>query len=304
MKRIFARRALRLFAVLAMLGSCFGQAAAPATASKPRHILMWKASSPTNTVYLLGSIHVGKKDMYPLPQTIESAFAASRILAVEFNIKKVDQMALVPLIQQYGMYPGDDTLFKHLPQETADALNAFSKKHPVYALALPRMKPWLASFTVLQASLQEAGEDPTQGIDVHFLDELKQTQRVEELESADFQLKLFASSTDEDQVEMLKSSLKHADNVVDSLNKLQNAWLSGDSEAMLKVINEQEEGPKALMKKLIDDRNITMAEHVDGFLKGKEPCFVVVGAGHIIGEKGIVKLLQEKGYKVEMVPTN
>src|SRR5262249_11543718 len=139
MQRIFVHaRALRLLAVLAMLGSCFGQAAAPAAAPKPRHILMWKASSPTNTVYLLGSIHVGKKDMYPLPQAIESAFAASKVLAVEFNIKKVDQMALLPLIQQYGIYSGDDTLFKHLPQETADALNDFGKKHPIYAVALPK----------------------------------------------------------------------------------------------------------------------------------------------------------------------
>lgn len=303
MKRLFARRALRLFAILAMLGSCFGQAAVPATASKPRHILMWKASSPTNTVYLLGSIHAGRKDMYPLPQAIESAFTASKVLAVEFNIKKIDQTALLPLIQQYGLYPGDDTLFKHVPQETADALTEFGKKHPVFAMALPRMKPWLASLTVLQASLQEAGEDPTMGIDFHFLDEAK-TQRIEELESADFQIKVLASATDEEQVEMLKSTLKHAATAVDSFNKLQNAWLAGDTEVMLKVISEEDEGPKELMKKLIDDRNVTMAEHVDGFLKGKEPCFVVVGAGHIIGDKGIVKLLQDKGYKVEMVPTN
>ena len=303
MKRIFARRALGLLAVLAMLGSCFGQAAAPATASKPRHILMWKASSPTNTVYLLGSIHAGKKDMYPLPQAIESAFAASRVLAVEFNVKKVDQMALLPLIQQYGMYPGDDTLFKHLPQETADGLNDFSKKHPVYALALPRMKPWLASLTVLQSALQEAGEDPTMGIDVHFLDEAK-TQRIEELESVDFQMKVLSSASEEEQVQMLKSALKNSANAVESFSKIQNAYVAGDADTLLKLLNESEESPKSLMKQLIDDRNVTMAEHVDAFLKGKEPCFVVVGAGHIIGDKGIVKLLQDKGYKVEMVPTN
>src|SRR5437660_11655919 len=102
MKRIFART-LRLFAVLAMLGSCFGQAAAPAAAPKPRHILLWKASSPTNTVYMLGSIHAGIKDMYPLPQSIESAFASSRVLAVELNIKNIDQMAMLPFSHQSFM---------------------------------------------------------------------------------------------------------------------------------------------------------------------------------------------------------
>ena len=98
--------------------------------------------------------------------------------------------------------------------------------------------------------------------------------------------------------------LKHSATAVESFSKIQNAYLAGDADTLLKLINDSEDSPKALMKQLIDDRNVTMAERVDGFLKGKEPCFVVVGAGHIIGDKGIVKLLKDKGYKVEMVPAN
>jgi len=133
---------------------------------------------------------------------------------------------------------------------------------------------------------------------------VKQPQRVEELESADFQLKLFASGTEQEQVELLRSTLKQADKAKESINKMQDAYLSGDTDVMLKMLKEEQTGPQSLMKKLIDDRNVTMAEHVDGFLKSKEPCFVVVGAGHIIGDKGLVKLLQDKGYKVELVPTD
>ena len=40
---------------------------APAAVSAARQGLMWKASSATNTVYLLGSIHLASSDMYPLP---------------------------------------------------------------------------------------------------------------------------------------------------------------------------------------------------------------------------------------------
>src|SRR5437588_3013521 len=303
MLKRFRACAIRLFTVLAILGLSHAQTATPA-AAKPRHILMWKASSPTTTVYLLGSIHAGTKDMYPLPPSIESAFAASKILAVEINIKNVNQMTLLPLIQQYGMYSGNDTLFEHVPKETADTLKAFGSKHGLVGMALPKMKPWLAAVTVLQYALQEAGEDPKLGIDLHFLDEVKQPQRVEELESADFQLKLFASGTEQEQVELLRSTLKQADKAKESINKMQDAYLSGDTDVMLKMLKEEQTGPQSLMKKLIDDRNVTMAEHVDGFLKSKESCFVVVGAGHIIGDKGLVKLLQNKGYKVELVPTD
>jgi uncharacterized protein len=60
-------------------------------------------------------------------------------------------------------------------------------------------------------------------------------------------------------------------------------------------------GSKSLTKKLLDDRNVTMAARLDEYLKGKEAAFVVVGAAHIIGEKGVARMLRDKGYKVEQV---
>jgi uncharacterized protein YbaP (TraB family) len=85
--------------------------------SKPRRFLMWKAVSPTSTLYLVGSIHVGDKSMYPLPQEVESAFAAARVLAVEINIKNVDKMKTFELIQKNGMYSGGDSLSRHISKD-------------------------------------------------------------------------------------------------------------------------------------------------------------------------------------------
>jgi len=42
-----------------------------------------------------------------------------------------------------------------------------------------------------------------------------------------------------------------------------------------------------------------MTEKVTEFLKTKSTSFVVVGAAHVIGQKGIANLLQQQGYKVE-----
>ena len=65
-----------LLVLLACLGVAQAQQAAPAQ-PKPRRFLMWKAASPTATVYLVGSIHLGDSSMYPLPKEVESAFAAA-----------------------------------------------------------------------------------------------------------------------------------------------------------------------------------------------------------------------------------
>src|SRR5690349_25141984 len=103
--------------LLAFLGVAQAQQAAPAQ-PKPRRFLMWKSTSPSTTVYLVGSIHVGDSSMYPLPREVESAFAAARVLAVEINIKSADQAKMICLTQKYGMYANDHSLTKHLSKET------------------------------------------------------------------------------------------------------------------------------------------------------------------------------------------
>src|SRR5260221_3269554 len=86
-----------LIVLLAFLGAAQAQQAAPAQ-PKPRRFLMWKATSPTATVYLVGSIHLGDSSMYPLPKGVESAFAAAKVLAVGIHINNADQAKMVGLL--------------------------------------------------------------------------------------------------------------------------------------------------------------------------------------------------------------
>jgi uncharacterized protein YbaP (TraB family) len=297
------RRRFRLLAVLSLLalvGSAKAQQPAqPST--KPQHLLLWKASSPTATAYLMGSIHVGDGKLYPLPASVESAFAEAKVLIVEVNLKALDQAKTMELVGKYGMYGADDGLSKHLNKQTDDALAAYCSAHNLPRQALETLKPWVVAITVTATAFKQAGEDPNLGIDMHFLNASKPPQRISELETADFQLSLLASATDQEQQEMLASSLKRADRAKEYLQKMQAAYLAGDSDALLKLMKEQESGPPSLLKKLVDDRNVTMAASLEQYLKGNEPCFVVVGALHLLGDKGIVKLLESKGYRVEQV---
>jgi len=287
--------------LLAFLGAAQAQQAAPAQ-PKPRRFLMWKATSPSATVYLVGSIHVGNSGMYPLPREVESAFAAAKVLAVEINIKNADQAKMIGLIQKYGMYPDDDSLTKHLSKETQAALNDYCTKHNVPRMGMEKLKPWVMAVTIAAMAWQQAGEDPSQGIDMHFLDESKPPQRIDELETMESQLSIFAEATEEEQQSMLASILKQGDKVKDLIKRIEAAYLSGDPEALQKVMDEQDDvGSKSLEKKLLDDRNVTMTGKMEEYLKGKEPIFAVVGAAHIIGDKGIAKQLRDKGYKVEQV---
>ena len=52
---------------------------------------------------------------------------------------------------------------------------------------------------------------------------------------------------------------------------------------------------------LIIRRNRNIVLKIDDYLKTKATYFVVVGAGHLLGEKGIIQLLKERGYTVEQL---
>ena len=65
-------------------------AAAPPAAAPVKKAMFWKVSSADNVAYLLGSIHLGSKDMYPLAKEIEDAFERSAALIVEVDINHVD----------------------------------------------------------------------------------------------------------------------------------------------------------------------------------------------------------------------
>jgi uncharacterized protein YbaP (TraB family) len=101
---------------------------------------------------------------------------------------------------------------------------------------------------------------------------------------------------------MLAAILKKGDKTKDMITRTQAAYVSGDPDAVKKVMDEQDDvGSKSLEKKLLDDRNVVMTGKMEEYLKGKDPIFVVVGAAHIVGDKGIAKQLRDKGYKVDQV---
>jgi uncharacterized protein YbaP (TraB family) len=44
-----------------------------------------------------------------------------------------------------------------------------------------------------------------------------------------------------------------------------------------------------------------MAEKIEEFLADDEIYFVVVGAGHLVGENGLINLLKNQGYETEQL---
>jgi uncharacterized protein YbaP (TraB family) len=275
-------------------------AARPAAPAAAKKALFWKATSGDNVLYLLGSIHLGSKEMYPLANEVEDAFERSTALIVEVDINRVDQQGMQAMILSKGLYGGDDSLWNHVSPETRRSLEKFCEKFGFPAAAMAKFKPWMAAITVATLPLTKSGMEAGLGIDKYFLDKAAQAKKkVVEAESAEWQITLLSDFPAELQEKYMASALE--DGGLEKVKRIQDVWMAGDPVALDALIHEKSSTPDEITRGMLEDRNPHMADVAEQHLKGKETAFMVVGAAHMVGAEGVVKLLEKRGYKVEQV---
>lgn len=266
---------------------------------------LWKITSDTNTVFLAGSIHLGKKDYYPLPPEVENAFIQAKTLVVELDQSKVDLATMAKLIDKHGTYPAGQSLTKSLSKGTLDLFNAYCARKGLPVADLDRLRPWTLTMALAAPELMGIGMTTELGLENHFLTKAEKAKKpVLELESAEAQIKMLAGFSPELQEKLLAKTLTELPKLKESMEKIWATWQAGDAKGMYdEVLRPYRENKdfRALIEKSFDERNVTMTEKIEKFLKEREPYFVLVGAGHLVGDKGIVHLLESKKYKVEQV---
>ena len=269
--------------------------------SQSRKTFLWKVRSETGTAYVLGSVHILRKDVYPLDRRIEEAFEKSDVLVVEANMNDLSKIDAQKLMSR-AFYTGGDTLADHLSKETHKLVEEEFSGLGMPLELLNRQKPWFLSLTLTSLELMKLGYDPNYGIDRYFLSKAEGKKRIAELESLDYQIDLLSGFSDSEQELLLRSALKDLKVLKDEVGNLVTAWKSGNAEAIEGMLSKSlggERGMAPVYEKLFYERNRNMAAKIEEFLRTKETHFVVIGAGHMVGKKGIVEILRKRGYTVE-----
>jgi len=264
---------------------------------------LWKAHSDSGVVYILGSIHFFKSELYPLDEKIEKAFGMSDVLAVEADINNIGDISPAKLLER-SLYAGGDSIEKHVSAGTMSLLRETLQKTEM-PLALFRVqKPWFIALTLTSLELMRLGFDPQYGIDNHFLSEAIGKKKVVELESLQYQIDLLSGLSDEEQEAFLLYSLRDLRTVDREADALLRAWQTGDVAKMEEIVAKSAGSNRAMsgfFEKILYERNRNMASKITGFLESGKTHFVVVGAAHLIGKQGILEVLRSKGFKIEQM---
>lgn len=258
-------------------------------------ICLWQIHSKGAEVYLLGSIHAVRRDVYPLPAPMEVAFRQAGTLVVEVDTNRLSPQRIARAMREKGTYQPPDTLDAHLSPATRSALAAWLKRRNIDPAALAGMKPWLVSLKLEMRELARLGYDPALGIDRHFLDEAALTRKpVEELETWEGQIDLLSSDPPAVQDLELRATLQELPHADAQIRALVAAWQRGDADGLWRLATSSSRrypGLARQMRRLTTDRNRRMAVKIRGYLARGGNWLVVVGALHMGGPDGLVKLL-------------
>ena len=262
-------------------------------------LLFWRVDTGRAEVYLLGSMHLASADIYPLRKEITGAFERADALAVELDIDGANQLELQQRIIERGTYPAGETIRDHISAQSWQGLKSRLETSGLPPMLMEQLKPGLVLSTLSTIEMMKLGLSTELGIDRHFLEQARGRKTIIELETIDQQLDVLLDFPQPDL--LVKQSLLQFDDLERMMTELVDNWKRGDAAGLQKLVidDELEQHPEfaAIHRRMFDDRNLLMTDKIVAMQQRGGVYFVVVGAGHLVGDRGIVTLLENRGQK-------
>ena len=268
-----------------------------ATASQGKGFI-WKIERDGLVGWLVGSIHVLTRDHYPLPDAMEKAFMRSITLMEEVDQRELATPELVTLMQQKGFYQDNRSLETEVSKETFAAIRQRVQKLGLDIERFQRMKPWMASLTLMALEVQKGGFDSAHGVDRYFFEKApRMGKKFRALETAAEQIGFLADLDTPMQEAMFREAAEGRDSELAQVTAMANAWRRGDVAALERILlSTMTDAPK-VYETVFVQRNRAWVPKIEECL-AEGHCFVVVGAGHLIGPDGLLVALEKRGYVV------
>jgi uncharacterized protein len=263
---------------------------------------LWRAESGQGTVYLLGSIHMLKREDMALKRVMDETFAKAKKLVFEIDLLNESPEKTQQLVLRKGINLDGKLLQQKVSAETFQWATVWANELGIDIKTLTPLKPWLAGLTLTVLQLRKLGFEPDAGVDRQLARRAQGANKpVSGLETLESQFDLFDRLPAEQQEMMLRYSIREMEQVEKLLDTLVRAWREGDVGAAEKLfLGSLSEFPQ-IREVLLDERNRNWLGQIEKLLQQREETLIVVGAAHLVGKNGVIELLKARGYKVEQM---
>lgn len=267
----------------------------------PGKLPAWEIRNGLSTVYLVGSVHALRDSDYPLPPLFDTLAGKATQFVFELLEEDLNSPSTTQLVQDLGIYPFGKTIYDDIPGSLYSQLLSYLRANNLPRDHFDRRKPWLVSGEIDNREAAKAGFKSELGVEQYFYNLAKSQQKsIRALETAAFQIRLFAETPLSEQIAQLEFSLTRSAENVAELMQLVDHWKVGDVDAIHQILDANQDA--ASYARFFVNRNRDWAAQIESFLQQKETVLVVAGVAHFGGSDNVIALLRERGLRVEQLP--
>ncbi|HEY5368703.1 MAG TPA: TraB/GumN family protein [Hanamia sp.] len=275
---------------------CKAQQSAPFVKQNNDNTLLWEVSGNglKKPSFLFGTFHLLCKDDIHFSDQLKRAMKQCDTIYMELDME--DPSIMLSGMLYMNMKGGKKLEDLYTPEEYKRLQNYFSDSLKVPLMLLQSAKPY---FLVALLYPRMMNCSSPSGVEEELVKIAKEDKKeINGLETMQFQASVFDSIPYELQAQEL---LKNIDSF--SVNKKEfqtmlNYYKNQQLDSITKMMGKSEFGSDKYDNLLLNDRNKNWVGQLKQIMK-RESVFVAVGAGHLVGNEGLIQLLRKAGYKVE-----
>lgn len=262
--------------------------------------LLWKIDGPQPS-YVFGTIHLSDPRVTDLPNVFWDAFRQTSTFAMEVVMESAGVMEMGMAVLAGPQEKGwEDRLSRDDYQKLQQAM----QKRGFPPAFIPMLKPWVHAMLLSVPPRQLDSMQKSPPLD--FLLQQKavsQGKTVIGLEEMSEQVSVFERMSLPDQIRMLSAMVRYQENLEGLTEQLIAAYRDRDLAQLGRLMEEGlrvSGADRSYRDRLLVDRNRRMFERMLPLVE-RGNAFIAVGAGHLVGEDGLLRLLERRGFRVRAV---
>ncbi len=273
--------------------------------------LLWQISGNglAKPSYVFGTIHLICKSDVVMPRATKRCLASAKQLALEFDLSKADESAMMNALDAGILMRDGATLRQFLDSNQYALIDRYFRDSVGMSLPLmERFKPMAISMMIMQASNDGACEETSYEEEFMRIAKRKRIPVVG-VETMQKQLELFDRIPYKDQAMMLFNEIQSAYTPVSEskpsaldLRFVTQLYKQGKISELLQAMRDETllSTPNGMSNTMfeeimLNERNRAWIPVMEGMMRSKVT-FFAVGAAHLAGEQGVVHLLRKRGF--------